>query len=292
MIPFVEKRGLWFAISLIIIALGLVFFLIRGFNLGIDFTGGTILERGLPKSVSAKEVREVLAETGMDLSSAVIQPLGDGREVLIRAHALSTEEIRLIDSTLREAYGQAQVRRTEVVGPTIGEELVGQSMIAILLACLGVLAYVSVRFQPSQGVAAIIALIHDVLVTLSVFVVLGKEINGPFIAALLTVIGYSINDTIVVFDRIRENLQFSPSRKDLVRLVNESIHQTLTRTINTSITTLIVVMALFLFGGTTIKDFTLALLVGLTAGTYSSIFIASPLWTAWRLQKDRDLAAA
>ncbi|NLN16093.1 MAG: protein translocase subunit SecF [Firmicutes bacterium] len=292
MIPFVERRSLWFAIPLVIIALGLGAFFIRGFVLGIDFTGGTILERGLPKAVTAQEIREVLAGTGMDLSSAVVQPLGDGREVLIRAHALSSEEIKLLDDALRQAYGEVQVRRTELVGPTIGEELVGQSLIAVLLGCLGVLAYVSVRFQPSQGVAAIIALIHDVLVTVSVFLLLGKEVNGSFIAALLTIIGYSINNTIVVFDRVRENLKFSPDRRDLVRLVNESIYQTLGRTINTSITTLIAVLALFLFGGTTIKDFTLALLVGLVAGTYSSVFIAGPLWTAWRLQKDKDLAAA
>ncbi len=292
MIPFVERRSLWFAIPLVIIALGLGAFFIRGFVLGIDFTGGTILERGLPKAVTAQEIREVLAGTGMDLSSAVVQPLGDGREVLIRAHALSSEEIKLLDDALRQAYGEVQVRRTELVGPTIGEELVGQSLIAVLLGCLGVLAYVSVRFQPSQGVAAIIALIHDVLVTVSVFLLLGKEVNGSFIAALLTIIGYSINNTIVVFDRVRENLKFSPDRRDLVRLVNESIYQTLGRTINTSITTLIAVLALFLFGGTTIKDFTLALLVGLVAGTYSSVFIAGPLWTAWRLQKDKDLVAA
>ena len=292
MIPFVERRSLWFAIPLVIIALGLGAFFIRGFVLGIDFTGGTILERGLPKAVTAQEIREVLAGTGMDLSSAVVQPLGDGREVLIRAHALSSEEIKLLDDALRQAYGEVQVRRTELVGPTIGEELVGQSLIAVLLGCLGVLAYVSVRFQPSQGVAAIIALIHDVLVTVSVFLLLGKEVNGSFIAALLTIIGYSINNTIVVLDRVRENLKFSPDRRDLVRLVNESIYQTLGRTINTSITTLIAVLALFLFGGTTIKDFTLALLVGLVAGTYSSVFIAGPLWTAWRLQKDKDLAAA
>lgn len=292
MIPFVERRSLWFAIPLVIIALGLGAFFIRGFVLGIDFTGGTILERGLPKAVTAQEIREVLAGTEMDLSSAVVQPLGDGREVLIRAHALSSEEIKLLDDALRQAYGEVQVRRTELVGPTIGEELVGQSLIAVLLGCLGVLAYVSVRFQPSQGVAAIIALIHDVLVTVSVFLLLGKEVNGSFIAALLTIIGYSINNTIVVFDRVRENLKFSPDRRDLVRLVNESIYQTLGRTINTSITTLIAVLALFLFGGTTIKDFTLALLVGLVAGTYSSVFIAGPLWTAWRLQKDKDLAAA
>jgi len=292
MIPFVERRSLWFAIPLVIIALGLGAFFIRGFVLGIDFTGGTILERGLPKAVTAQEIREVLAGTGMDLSSAVVQPLGDGREVLIRAHALSSEEIKLLDDALRQAYGEVQVRRTELVGPTIGEELVGQSLIAVLLGCLGVLAYVSVRFQPSQGVAAIIALIHDVLVTVSVFLLLGKEVNGSFIAALLTIIGYSINNTIVVFDRVRENLKFSPDRRDLVRLVNESIYQTLGRTINTSITTLIAVLALFLFGGTTIKDFTWALLVGLVAGTYSSVFIAGPLWTAWRLQKDKDLAAA
>ena len=292
MIPFVERRGLWFAISLLIIALGVVAFLTRGFVLGIDFTGGTILERGLPRSVSAQEVREALAKAGMDLGSAVVQPLGDGREVLIRAHALSNEDIRSIDDALRQAYGQVQVRRTELVGPTIGKELVGQSMIAIALACLGVLAYVSVRFQPSQGVAAIIALVHDVLVTLSLFLLLGKEINGPIIAALLTIIGYSINNTIVIFDRIRENLQSSPNRTDSARPVNESVQQTQARTINTSITTLLVLLALFLFGGTTIKDFTLALLVGLVAGTYSSIFIAGPLWTAWRLQRDRDLTAA
>ena len=213
MIPFVERRGLWFAISLLIIALGVVAFLTRGFVLGIDFTGGTILERGLPRSVSAQEVREALAKAGMDLGSAVVQPLGDGREVLIRAHALSNEDIRSIDDALRQAYGQVQVRRTELVGPTIGKELVGQSMIAIALACLGVLAYVSVRFQPSQGVAAIIALVHDVLVTLSLFLLLGKEINGPIIAALLTIIGYSINNTIVIFDRIRRICSLARTEK-------------------------------------------------------------------------------
>lgn len=292
---FIGRRKTWFTISGLVIAIGLLFLLVRGLNLGIDFTGGTILERGFDKPVTAQEVKAVLGSqelSDLGLGNSVVQPLGDKTDVLIRTRDLTNQQIQRVDKALEDAFGQVEVRRTEMVGPVIGAELIRNAILAVIIGWIGILAYVSVRFEYRFGVAAILAVIHDVLVVVGLFAILGRQVNSPFVAALLTVVGYSINDTIVVFDRIRENLRYR-KRESWAELANKSINQTLTRSINTSLTTLVVIIALLVFGGESIKDFVLALLFGVAVGTYSSIFVASPIWVLWKERDDaRHKAAA
>ena len=202
--------------------------------------------------------------------------------VIIRTRAVDgTEALDTIDQALKERFGEVTVRRTELVGPVIGRELVRNALLALLIVGAGMLVYISFRFEYRFGLVALMGLGHDVLIALGVLALVGRELNTPFIAGILTVVGYSINNTIVVFDRIRENQQLD-RRRSLIELVNSSISQTLARQINTSLTTLVAVGALYFFGGSTIKDFTLTLLVGIVAGTYSSIFVVRPLWLVLR----------
>lgn len=278
---FVGRRSMWFAISGLLIVSSIIFLALFGLNFGIDFTGGTLLERGLGQKVTSGQVREALQDprlNDLDLGRMVIQPAGD--DVLIRTKTLTSAEIKAIDEVLKDKFPILEVKSTEVVGAVISSELLRQAVIALVIASAGVLAYVSVRFEFRSGVAAVIALIHDVLFVLGVFALLRPEVNTPFVAAMLTVVGYSINDTIVLFDRIRENLRFR-KKEPFAEIVNKSISETLVRSINTSMTTLFVVLALLLLGGTTIRNFALALALGIMVGTYSSIFIAAPLWTSW-----------
>jgi len=282
-IEIISRRNIWFTISGVLVLLGLFFLVFRGLNLGIDFTGGTLLERDLGGRVSTEQVRAVLHSQELhdiDFGKGVVQTVG-GNNVLIRTRSLTNAEIKRLDAALEKKFGFLSVRRTEMVGPVIGKEILTDALWALLIAAAGVLVYVSVRFELRYGIAAIVALVHDVIIGLGFFALIGWEVNTPFIAAMLTVVGYSINDTIVLFDRIRENMRFRKG-EDVGEIANQSIIETLARSINTSITTLFVVVALFLLGGSTIKNFTLALLIGIVSGTYSSIFIASPIWVAWK----------
>ncbi len=290
----VEKRNVFLISSAVVVLASLLILLTQGLNLGIDFRGGTLLERGIPGEVSVQQVRDVLSSPELaeyDLAGSSVQPLEEstpGQSVmLIRTPALDDSDgIAAIDEALSSTFGEVEVRRSELVGPVIGQELVRQALWALALAGLGIVAYVSIRFEYRFGVAALIAVLHDVLITLGVLSLLGSEINTPFVAAILTVVGYSINDTIVVFDRIRENLSHR-RRESLGELVNTSIRQTIIRSINTSSTTLLVLLSLYFLGGSTIKDFSLTLLIGVAVGTYSSIFLASPIWYLWRQGGER-----
>lgn len=285
----VENRKLFFAISGGLVLVAVILLLVNGLNFGIDFAGGTLLERGLPAGTTAAQVQEVLASealASLDLGGSFVQPLDEAVEgqtvVIIRTRAEGgTAAIEQIDQALRERFGEVTIRRTELVGPVIGRELVRNALLALVVAGVGMLIYISLRFEYRFGLAAVLGIAHDVLIALGVLALVGRELNTPFIAGILTVVGYSINNTIVVFDRIRENQRLNP-RKNLVELVNSSIHQTLARQINTSLTTLFAVVALYFFGGSTIKDFTLTLLVGIVAGTYSSIFVVGALWMVLR----------
>jgi len=276
--------GIYFLIAAVLMAASVVLLAVRGLNWGIDFTGGTLLERGFTRPVTAAEVREALttdpAVAELDLGNPVVQPLGEGREVLIRVRPLQASEIERLDDVLAGRFGEVTDRRTEVVGPVIGRELVHRALWALALSLVGILIYVTFRFEFRSGVVAIAALVHDVLISLGVVSLLGLEINTPFVAAILTVVGYSLNDTIIVFDRIRENRIRHP-RLPLFELVDRSLHETLARSINTSLTTLLVVGALLFFGGVTLRDFLVAMAAGLVSGSYSSIFLASPLWAYW-----------
>lgn len=282
-------RKTWLTLSGILVLGCLILLLTRGLNFGLDFTGGTLLERDFKKPVTAAQIRSVLKGPELkelDLGKSVIQPVGDGSEALIRTKALSDQEIRKVDEALAKKFDKVEERRTEMVEPVIGRELLAQAGWALLIAWLLIMVYIGFRFEFRFGIAAVAALIHDVVIALGIFALIGREVNMPFVAAILTIVGYSINDTIVVFDRIRENLQ-KRRREGLVELVNDSIVQTLPRTINTSVTTLFAIVAILLFGGATLKDFSLALFIGIIVGTYSSIYIASPLWLGLKSMEEK-----
>ncbi len=278
---FSKRRRTWFMLSLIMITVGLLSLAARGLNLGIDFVGGTRLELEFRESVTEGQIREVLA--GYELGDAEIQLLGAERStVSIRAMALPAgDERRRLFDELETTAGQFVVASLDEVMPIIGREIQQQGLVAVALASLAMVAYITYRFQLRFAVVALATALHDVVLTLGVFSLLWLEIDSAFVAAMLTIVGYSINDTIIIFDRIRENLKHR-QRETLAQLVDMSISQTLSRSINTSATTLLAVSALFIFGSTTIRDFSLALMIGIAVGTYSSIFVASPLWLTWQ----------
>lgn len=277
----IEKMHLWIGISLAIIALGLIFMLIRGgFNWGIDFTGGNMLHFDINETYELAEVRSILGK--LDIKEFEAKKAGDsGQELIIRTVDLSKSMQTKIFDTFKQKWPNTELIRAGVIDAVIGKELQRQAIIALVIATLGMLIYITFRFEFYSAIAAVLALVHDVFIVLSFYAIFNVPVDSTFIAVILTIVGYSINDTIVIFDRIRENLKVM--KKDSFEdVVNLSISQNISRTVNTSMTTLITITALFLLGGETIKDFTLALIVGISAGTYSSIFIASPLWSIFR----------
>ena len=278
-----KRSKLWFAISLLIIIPGIFCMFTKGFNFGIDFTGGTIIEMEFQQEVTLPQVRDVLR--GYNLDNATIQLSGDAsnveasKDVMIRTMDLEENERKAVMGSLKDEIGDYTVLREEKVGATIGGELITDALMATVISWILIILYVSYRFEWRFGVAAILTLIHDVLIVLSVFSFLQKQVDSSFVAAILTIIGYSINDTIVIFDRIRENQRLHFKRGgDLNELANRSIYQTLTRSLYTVFTVLFTTFALYFFGGDTTKDFSFALLIGFFSGSYSSIFVASPLW--------------
>ena len=278
-----KRSKLWLAISLLIIIPGIFCMFTKGFNFGIDFTGGTIIEMEFQQEVTLPQVRDVLREYNLD--NATIQLSGDvsnveaSKDVMIRTMDLEENDRKAVMASLKDEIGDYAVLREEKVGATIGGELITDALMATVISWILIILYVSYRFEWRFGVAAILTLIHDVLIVLSVFSFLQKQVDSSFVAAILTIIGYSINDTIVIFDRIRENQRLHFKRGgDLNELANRSIYQTLTRSLYTVFTVLFTTFALYFFGGDTTKDFSFALLIGFFSGSYSSIFVASPLW--------------
>ncbi|MBT8491381.1 MAG: protein translocase subunit SecF [Deltaproteobacteria bacterium] len=289
-INFVGRMKLAFSISLALIVISALSLIIHnGPNLGIDFAGGTLVQIKFKDPTSVNDIRSPLKT--INLGNSIIQRFGyqDNNEFLIKTEKSSSELKGLsgvIEDALITSYpeGSFEIRRIEVVGPKVGKDLRQKGMLAMLYAIIGILIYITWRFEFRYAIGAIMALVHDVIITVGIFSILDKEFTLPIIAALLTIIGYSLNDTIVVYDRIRENFR-SQRRQSLSQIVNESINQVLSRTILTSGTTLLVVGALFLLGGAVIHDFAFALLIGVIIGTYSSIFIASPTVLAWESMK-------
>lgn len=279
---FVKHNKIWFSISLIVITVGLIFTILNGgLNLGIDFTGGTTIQVKIAKSFDVSDIRSIIDKYD---NEATVTYAGEQKdEVIIRTKLALDDASRkdILDSFISKYNITASSINFETIGPAIGSELKKQAVIALILANLGILIYISFRFEWKFGLAAVIALIHDVLIMVVLYGVMKIPVNSSFIAAILTIVGYSINDTIVVFDRIRENMKFA-KKYDVEQLVDESISQTLTRTINTSLTTLLTITALYILGVPAIKDFALPLIAGILSGTYSSIFIASPTWILLR----------
>ena len=286
---FVGKRKNWFVISTLLLSIAIGGLIYNSFahgsvmNFGIDFTGGTMMNLRFPEKVSEQEVREVL--TKHDLSQSIIQR-SEKNDIYIRTEQIEREvRIDIVDD-LRDKHGDVELLEVDTIGPVIGKELRTQAFWALLLASLGIIIYVSFRFEFKYAVAALFALYHDALITAGIIALLWRNIETPFVAAILTIMGYSINDTIVIFDRIRENIKkYSGKKKSFHEIVNISISETLARSINTVLTTILVVMAVLFFGGATLKDFALVLLIGFAVGAYSSIFVASPIVAVWESKK-------
>ena len=266
----------------ILIGLGSIVFS-GGLKYGIDFAGGTLVQLQFKNPPDIEVIRDGLKTIG--LGESTIQEFGSKKDILIRVER-SEEKLEAVGAMVKRSLSQKFnsddiiVERVEMVGPKVGRDLREKALLSILYAIIGIVIYISWRFEFQYAIAAIIALIHDVLVTMGAFSILDKEFTLVIVAAFLTIIGYSLNDTIVVFDRIRENLR-RKGKLSLSEIINSSINQTLSRTLLTSGTTLLVVLALFFFGGAIIHDFSFALLVGVFVGTYSSIFIASVFLVYW-----------
>lgn len=271
---FVGKRKLWYLISLVVLVLGLFSLAFQGLNLGIDFTGGTNLQLKFEQKVDVAKVRSGFSHVG--LASAQIQELNDG-SFQVKTPFMAQEKTDEILKVVKNELGNLEILSTDSIGPTMGKEIIQKGLTALAVAIFLMVVYISVRFEWRFALTGILALLHDIFLTLGLFSIFQWEINSTFVAAVLTIFGYSINDTIVVFDRIRENIG-DVKRDNLLNVVNNSIKLSLTRSIYTSVSTLVLLIALLIFGGETTKMFVLAMTLGIAFGTYSSIFIASPLW--------------
>jgi preprotein translocase subunit SecF len=284
----ISQRKIGYMISGILLIISVASLVLHGGpKLNIDFTGGSLLHLKFEKPVEIQNFRDLLAARNL---KGEIKHFGSQNEISIR---VGTEYIKEdmaseLSADISEAMPENpfKIQRNEKVGPKIGHELLWQALKAILVSMILILIYVMVRFEFKFSIGAIAALAHDVIITLGIFSVFEIEISSPIIAAVLTIVGYSLNDTIVVFDRIRENLRAaSKNIKDISEIANKSLNETLSRTIITSVTTLIVVIVLYFFGGEVLKTFALALIIGVIIGTYSSIFVASPIVVDWKAKK-------
>ena len=311
---FLSRRKLALGISCALVLISILSIAIRGLNFGIDFTGGTLVEVGYRDGIAIESVRDVLSESSH--ADAIVQHFGSTKDVLIRLPAtgqgtdqgnaaqLSSD----IMSALREPFAeelveeatdsvqqcvsngavtdcQVQMRRVEFVGPQVGDELANQGGLAMIYALIGILLYVAWRFEWRFAVGSVVALVHDVIITVGLFSLFQVEFSLSVLAAVLAVIGYSLNDTIVVYDRIRENYR-KMRKSDSIKIINNSINQTLPRTILTSLTTMFVVVALLIFGGEVIRGFSIALFIGVIVGTYSSIYVASPVLVILKVTRE------
>lgn len=293
-IDFIGARRKAITVSISLILLGLIFVVLRGgFNQSIDFTGGSLVEVKLDRPVPLQDIRSIVEQAGF--SGAEVTTFGAPEEVLIKVKRIGEAAAaadRISEALSANLAGHTvDIRRVETVGPKIGGELRKAAFWAIIYSLIGIIVYISWRFEFRFAVAAIIALIHDVLITLGFFAITDREISLAVIAAILTIVGYSLNDTIVLFDRVRENLK-TRRRENYEQLINSSINEVLSRTIITSLTTLFVVLCLAVLGGEVIRDFALTLVVGVTVGTYSSIYIASPVIIFWQARRSRSKAGA
>jgi preprotein translocase subunit SecF len=270
----IEKRKWFYILSSILIIAGIVSLFTQGLNWSIDFTGGSLLRYKMDSSITADQVRNAVSELKLVKEVSVQK---SGSEFYIRTNELNQEQTAKMTSGLKEKFNGATLESAESVGATIGSELTRNALIAIGIALVLMLIYITFRFEFAFGLSAVLALFHDVLIVLGLFSIFQWEVSSYFVAAILTIVGYSINDTIVIFDRVRENLR-NRKKEELHTLLNRSIMQTMNRSINTVLTVLMPLITLLLFGGSTIKVFVIALLIGILFGMYSSICVASPVY--------------
>jgi preprotein translocase subunit SecF len=276
-IDFMSQRKIALVVSAILIVVSIVSLSMRGLNFGLDFTGGTLIEVGYPSAPEISQVRGQLEEAGLN---SIVQTFGAATDIVVRIPPSESSEssaelsTRVLAALSQGVEGEIEMRRVEFVGPQVGDELTEQGILAVIYAMVGVFLYVMFRFQWRFSVGAVAALFHDITITMGVLSLLQVEFDLTVVAAILAVVGYSLNDTIVLFDRIRENFPRYRKRAP-IEVVNTSINETLSRTLMTSTTTLIVLLALFFFGGEIIHGFAFTLIVGVLVGTYSSIYVAS-----------------
>ncbi|MBI2267218.1 MAG: protein translocase subunit SecF [Armatimonadetes bacterium] len=319
-VDIIGKRNVLFIVSGILILISLGALVVRGIHWGLDFTGGVVMEIAIPKKVDGDAIRSILEKVDPALKSSWVQyqeattrkdSIGNDAKnphrYLIRTQAMEIEtgndeqgkkkrdKQALFMEELRKAYGSADKLRSEMIGPSMGAELGRNALIALVIALGLQLIYIAIRFGNNvrYGVAADIAMVHDALLMVGIYALFGKEVDSPFLAAVMTVIGYSVMDSIVIFDRIRENLKLA-KKESLEVIVNSSVLQTMTRSVNTLLTVLITLFALYFFGGSTLRNFAFALLIGVTSGAYSSIFVASPIlviWDQWARKREEKLVA-
>ena len=281
MLKIIEKTKIWFALSLIVLLIGLGFIIKNGLNFGIDFVGGTKLQIELGENFNKAEADEIVKAIVED----AVTNEADETIYEIKSRDLDSTKVSEVFEALKEKYNledEALLSQDEI-GASVGKDLTRNSVIALVVACLAMLAYIAMRFEMNFGVAAIIGLIHDLLITISVYSIFNIPVNTPFIAAILTIVGYSINDTIVIFDRIRENSK-NMRRANATEIANKSLTQTMSRSINTTLTTLITIIAVNIFVPT-VREFTFPLIIGIAVGAYSSICIASPVWVILKEKK-------
>lgn len=284
MFKIIEKTKIWFIASSIIILVGMGFLAVKGLNFGIDFMGGAIMQVDLKQNITPQITDEVKQIASKYADDAIVSTV-DNSNISIRSSVLADDQSGKMDQLRDEISTKYNIDKatwsTERVGPSIGSELRQKALFALLIAAAAMLLYVALRFEIRFGVAAILALVHDILITVSVYAILQIPVNSSFIAAVLTIIGYSINDTIVIFDRIRENMKVM-KKVSYEELANVSITQTMARSVNTILTTLFTITAVYFIGVNAVKELALPLILGIISGCYSSIFIASPIWVIWK----------
>ena len=295
-IKFLSLRKPAFILSLTLIIFSVLIYSFKGLNFGIDFRGGTLIEVETSESENLSNLRSIL--NNLELGDIQVQEFGSAKNILIRVEQqaggdqIQQNVVNIVKTALNTSLSSdVNFRRTEVVGPKVSSELIKAGIIAIVVAVFAMLVYIWFRFEWQFSLGAVIALIHDVLLTLGIFSLLQLEFNLSIIAAILTIVGYSMNDTVVVYDRVRENLR-KYRKKEIIDLLNISINETLSRTIMTSVTTLLALLSLYIFGGAVIKGFTFAMIWGVLVGTYSSIFIAAPLLNYLKVKRDWSVSSA
>lgn len=282
MFKFVEKKKIWFTISLAIIIIGMGFTLFRGLNFGIDFKGGSSIVLQCNKDFDKAEADKAVRSVAKDAITNTVNK----NQYQIKSSELTTKKFGKLLKKLKKSYGIKSVVSQDEVGASVGKDLKTSAIESLAIAFIAMLLYIAFRFEFAFGISALLALVHDILITISIYAIFNIPINSPFIAAILTIVGYSINDTIVVFDRIRENTKGARIEK-LDDTINKSISQTITRSVNTSMTTLFTIVAVLILVPA-VRTFSLPITIGIVSGTYSSIFIASPLYSLFKKNKKKS----
>lgn len=284
---FTSNRTKFLLLPILIIVIGIVMYFVRGFNFDTEFVGGIRMQINVGTQFENDDIRNLVIETAGEVAAPVVQKVGDGTQATVKMSELDLETKTKLDEAIKAKYGEEAIMSANSASASFGGQVQRKALIFTLIAILCILAYIAIRFELKSAVMAVIALAINVLVMMAVYLISFTPLNTTFIAAMLTVVGYSINNTIVVFDRIRENMRgFNSKKGDVVAdVVDRSIKESMGRTINTTITTLITIVLLYIFGVESIKAFAFPLIVGVIAGAYTSIFIASPFWAAWKQSK-------